>query len=154
MVKNRMLHPKSAIERLTLLRSRGSRGVLNLKWLRNQQMANIRRFFQRKKTAIHRAVMKAGKNLTIARLQEQGPDGEDNRVKSRREKRDTELETQWRSKVLHGRYSHELYKEEVDREASLIWLTDGFMYPETEGFFMAIQDGVIKTRNYQKYRYN
>ena len=25
------------------------------------------------------------------------------------------------------------------------------MYPETEGFFMAIQDGVIKTRNYQKY---
>jgi len=28
---------------------------------------------------------------------------------------------------------------------------DKFVYPKTEGFMMAIQNGVIKTRNYLKY---
>ena len=53
--------------------------------------------------------------------------------------------------MLHGKYAYyELNREEVDQDASLTWLLDGFLNRETE-FFMAIQDGVIKTKNYQKY---
>nr|CAI5855885.1 unnamed protein product [Callosobruchus analis]CAI5855886.1 unnamed protein product [Callosobruchus analis] len=32
-----------------------------------------------------------------------------------------------------------------------MWLTSGYLYPETEGFITAIQDGAIRTRNYEKH---
>lgn len=42
----------------------------------------------------------------------------------------------------------------ADRQASLMWLTNGFLHPEIEGFFSEIQDGVIRTKNYEKYVHN
>ena len=53
--------------------------------------------------------------------------------------------------MLHGRYPSELEKEEIDVEGSLRWLTDGFLSPETERFFKAMQDEVIGTTNYRNY---
>ena len=38
----------------------------------------------------------------------------------------------------------ELEQDGVDKRASVMWLTDGCMYPETEGF-------IIKTENYVNY---
>jgi hypothetical protein len=36
----------------------------------------------------------------------------------------------------------------MDEESSLQWLSAGYTYSEREGFAVAIQDQVIKTRNY------
>lgn len=38
--------------------------------------------------------------------------------------------------------------ELVGKQASLMWLTEGLLYPEMESLFIAIQDGVVKTKNY------
>ena len=140
MTKNRILHPKSAIERLTLPRKEGGRGVLDLKWSRDKQVLNIQKYFQKMKTKsdLHQAMIEADKGITIAQLQEIT----DPIPKAEREK---ELIDQWNRKVLHGRYPQELNTENIDKKASLLWLTKGFLFPETKGSLMAIQDGVVKT---------
>lgn len=61
-----------------------------------------------------------------------------------------EIET-WKNKTLHGRYPTALCDPAVDEDSSLLWLKDGYLHIETEGFITAIQDGVIRTRNYEKY---
>ena len=53
-------------------------------------------------------------------------------------------------KRLHGQYPAELEQDGVDKRASVMWLTDGYIYQETEGFMIGIQDGIIKTKNYVK----
>ena len=58
---------------------------------------------------------------------------------------------QWKQKSLHGRHPAEIEKEHIDKKTSLLWLQKGYLFPETEGFIMAIQDEVIRTRNYRKY---
>lgn len=59
----------------------------------------------------------------------------------------------WKQKTLHGKHPNQLQQEHIiiDSEASNAWLSKGNIYKETEGFMLAIQDQVIKTRNYQKY---
>jgi hypothetical protein len=57
----------------------------------------------------------------------------------------------WRHKPLHGRYANELRKPSINVDASIQWLTRGYLFPETEGFIIAIQDQVVATRNYLKY---
>lgn len=52
---------------------------------------------------------------------------------------------------MHGKYPKLLQSDEVDRVSSLMWLAEKQLYPETEGFVMAIQDRVIKTKNYEKH---
>jgi hypothetical protein len=150
MTRNKMLHPKSAVERLIITRNSGGRGVTNLQWIHGKQVANIRKYFQKKKSSskMHLAIVEADKKLTAVGLkdQEQGT-GE----QWRKEAHNVDLIEQWKRKTLHGRYPVELEQDGVDRKASLMWLTDGYLYPETEGFMIAIQDGVIKTRNYVKY---
>ena len=61
-----------------------------------------------------------------------------------RTKREAGLIDQWKRKVIHGIYPHEINTETVDKPASLMWFTDGFLYSETERSFIAIQDGVVK----------
>jgi len=39
----------------------------------------------------------------------------------------------------------------VDNESSLLWPSAGCTYPETEGFAVTVQDGAIKTNNYEKH---
>lgn len=57
----------------------------------------------------------------------------------------------WALKSLHGRHLQQLNQPNVDKKASNAWLRRGELFPETEGFMLAIQDQVIETRNYQKY---
>lgn len=54
-------------------------------------------------------------------------------------------------KALHGKFPHQLDQNHIDTSASYNWLTKGNIFGETEGFMIAIQDQVIKTRNYSKY---
>lgn len=39
----------------------------------------------------------------------------------------------------------------VDAEQSLKWLTDGGLFPETEGFYISIQDQIVATKNFRKH---
>ena len=59
--------------------------------------------------------------------------------------------TAWTQKALHERYPNEIRQPNVDKVASLRWLTDGVIFPDTEGFMVAIQDQVVLARNYCKY---
>ncbi|KAL0859464.1 hypothetical protein ABMA27_010634 [Loxostege sticticalis] len=58
---------------------------------------------------------------------------------------------EWARKSLHGRHRHDLCQPNVDKLASNAWLGRGELFPETEGFMIAIQDQIIETRNYQKH---
>jgi len=121
-----MLHPKSAIERLILPRSRGGRGVMNLQWLHDKQVSNIKKYFNKKKSIskMHQVIVEADRGLTTTRLREQEQETEE---KCKKEEYNRNLLKQWKRKTLHGRYPAELEQEGVDKKASVMWLTDGHM---------------------------
>ncbi|XP_039292599.1 ARF GTPase-activating protein GIT2 [Nilaparvata lugens] len=50
------------------------------------------------------------------------------------------LKADWQQKELHGRYYGLLCSDQTDKEQSTRWLTVGNLFPETEGFVLAIQD--------------
>uniref|UniRef100_A0A2H1VMW0 SFRICE_006526 n=1 Tax=Spodoptera frugiperda TaxID=7108 RepID=A0A2H1VMW0_SPOFR len=58
----------------------------------------------------------------------------------------TEKINRWRSKELHGRHLHDLEQPHIDIDASNKWLKLGSLFPETEGFMIAIQDQNDKCR--------
>ncbi|KAI5725906.1 hypothetical protein M8J77_021558 [Diaphorina citri] len=62
-----------------------------------------------------------------------------------------EKNMEWRSKPLHGRHPHDTDHTFVDKIASHAWLVNGALFPETEGFMVAIQDQVVNTKNYMKH---
>ena len=105
MTENRWWHPKSAIERLTLLRYKGERGITSLKWLKDCQIMKISKYFQKKKeeTTLHKARVEADRGITTARLQE--VENNENGVRSKGD-REEELIQQWRRKVVHGKYPY------------------------------------------------
>lgn len=51
---------------------------------------------------------------------------------------------------VHGRHYHELNHPQIDKKASNRWLLNREVFPESEGFMLAIQEQVIKTNNYKK----
>ena len=62
-----------------------------------------------------------------------------------------QLVVELREISLHGQHSLVQDQPNADKEASNSWLRRGELFPETEGFFVAIQDKVIGNRNYQKH---
>jgi len=63
----------------------------------------------------------------------------------------SKVNRQWSQKALHGRHPYDLSQQYIGTEASNKWLTNADLFAETEGFFTAIQDQFILTRNYKKY---
>lgn len=148
LTKFRAHHPKSAIERLTIPRAQGGRGLIDLSFLLHKQIVSLQKYFLEKQetSPLHRAVILADNGYTPLNLCTAVP--QDNTTKTERA---TSQINAWKQKALHGRHPYELSYENVDQDASNYWLTRGDLFPETEGFIMAIQDQVIATRNYLKY---
>ncbi|KAL0852393.1 hypothetical protein ABMA28_000587 [Loxostege sticticalis] len=73
------------------------------------------------------------------------------RMTIKREKGGREKLNTWRLKQLHGRHIHDIEQPHIDSIASNKWLKLGYLYPETEGFLISIQDQVVNTKNYRKY---
>lgn len=143
LTKYRMHHPKAAMERLYLSRKEGGRGLLDIKNLCNRQVVSMKKYFteRARHSPLHDAILKSDISYTPLNL-------------SKAEILPTIITTKdrvaaWRSKALHGRFPQSLDK--ADKEASVRWLRDGFLFGETEGFIQAIQDQVIATNNYKKY---
>lgn len=130
-----------------LPRAEGGRGLTDIKTLHNKQVLQLREYFLSRKSEslMHQAVCEADKHLTCLKLslQQYLTDEQQNPMK------DHIIE--WKKMALHGKHPQELCLPQVDKEASNTWLTKGDLYPETEGFVLAIQDQVIHTKNYVKH---
>lgn len=145
MTKYNIHHPKASTLRTTLPRKEGGRGLIDIANLHCSQLIKLRDFFYMKaeSTELHRAIKLADKNYTPLNLsltnKQLTPIG------------NAEKKLLWAQKELHGRHYNEMNQPHVDKEASNRWLRDGMLFPETEGFMVAIQDQVIGTNNYRKF---
>ena len=121
--------------------------MIDLKILWETQIMNIRDFFYTKvnSSEIHAAIVQIDKNYTPLNLAER------NKQYCTATEQEKQKIENWRRKELHGRHLHDLEAPHVDLEASNKWLQLGYLFPEIEGFNIAIQDQVIHTRNYGKY---
>ncbi|XP_044760829.1 uncharacterized protein LOC123318276 [Coccinella septempunctata] len=144
LTRARMHHPKSSCERVNLPRGSGCRGIVDIENLHNGQVENMRRYFySRRDRLLHHTIIQADNKLTPLDLKnERGHTYACNQQK---------LLSEWKSKQLHGRFCRALDEPHVDKPASVRWLTQGYLNPETEGSMIAIQDQVVKTRNYSKF---
>ena len=145
LTRNRQQHPKSAIERAILPRREGGKGLIDINAQHNLQINKMRTYFTNKANTsrLHSAIVHADNKYTPLNLQTQ-----DYQLTARTVE---DLIQTWKQKALHGRYPNEVSQPHVDKGASYAWLTHSGLYPETEGFIMAIQDQVINTRNYRKH---
>lgn len=148
LTKHRIQHPKSCIERTTLSRSEGGRGLIDITQMHNKQIENLRQYFYSKEDSeLHKAIAVADINLTPLNLGEEQP-GENFQLIRRNQE---EKINNWSQKILHGRFHSIIHEPHISKEFSLTWLIKGELQPETEGFNLAIQDQVIATKNYKKF---
>ncbi|KAI5735775.1 hypothetical protein M8J77_022519 [Diaphorina citri] len=137
-------HIHSATERLYLPRKDGGRGLLDLQMLYSKQMQKFRNYFINNRTDFMEYFKRADTYtpLKLASSTFTPPPA-----------RTTEqLKTDLQSGPMKGKYPKSLYNDpHVDKNLSTSYLTDGYLMSETEGFIHAIQDQVIKTRNYMRH---
>lgn len=132
--------------RMTLPREEGGRGITDLENLHNTQIRLLRAYFHQKRDSqLHIAICSSDVRYSPLNLGDTEPQ-QNEKVTSVVEKIDS-----WKRMALHGRHPNDLSDRHVDKSASNAWLTNGCLFPETEGFLVAIQDQVINTRNYQRY---
>jgi hypothetical protein len=143
MTKFRSLHPNSSATRLYLPRKEGGRGLLNLEKMCKAQVQNMRIALKSSNDELMKAVVEADERYTPLDLAHTSMD---NQIRSTRDNVE-----EWKSKELHGRFPKMLEEAYVDKKGTLQFLLKGQLYPETEGFVCAIQDRVIRTRNYEKH---
>ncbi|XP_063891872.1 uncharacterized protein LOC135117208 [Helicoverpa armigera] len=144
---HRKHHPRSCVQRMTLSRREGGRGIIDVVNLHNKQITNLRQYFYQhaQHSTLHELITLADNRLTPLNLADRNLQ-KNEKIVDNKEKIAT-----WKQKSLHGRHYHDLQQPHVDKNASNAWLQRGELFPETEAFMMAIQDQVIDTRNYQKY---
>ncbi|KAG7301002.1 hypothetical protein JYU34_015366 [Plutella xylostella] len=147
MTKSRKHHPRACVQRQTLPRGEGGRGLIDILNLHNKQIQTLRHYFHEKaKTSeIHNAIVHTDNKLTPLNLQDHNPQTNEKQTE------EAVKISEWTQKSLHGRHPHDLSQPNVDKLASHEWLRRGELFPETEGFMVAIQDQVIETKNYQKH---
>lgn len=143
LTKFRAHHPGAAVERLYLPRGSGGRGLINIQDLCRKQESQMREYFVTSENLLLRRISAADQNYTPLNLSDRGFNI------SFKTKEQTQQN--WKEKVLHGKFPHSISQPNIDKQRSLNWLEKGFLYPETEGFMIGIQDGVIRTRNYEKH---
>lgn len=142
LTKHGVHHPHSSTIRLYLPRHQGGRGLLSLEKIHQENITTLRNYFLKKNSPFFRAIQKADQDISALRLSGSYPQSVDRTIE--------DLIEEWCSKALHGRYPACLKKENINKKESLTYLTAGYLFPETEGRLMAIQDQVIPIRMYQK----
>ncbi|CAK1582479.1 unnamed protein product [Parnassius mnemosyne] len=147
MTKFRKHHPRSCLQRLTLPRKEGGRGLIDILNLHNRQIKALRQFFFSKteSSILHKIISQNDQNLTPLNLKDTTEQKNEKVIEDK-----TKL-LEWTQKSLHGRHRQDLCQINVDKEASNAWLNRGELFPETEGFMLAIQDQVVETKNYRKF---
>lgn len=149
LTKYNLHHPKAAIERMSLPRYMGGRGLIDIQQLLDKQIHSLQIFFHNKShsSPLHKSILNTDNHLTPLNLKNEVPQTTTN-INKIHLNRKVEI---WAQKELHGRHLNDLNQPYVDKIASNKWLSLGEIYAETEGFMIAIQDQVIHTKNYAKY---
>ncbi|XP_073962028.1 uncharacterized protein [Choristoneura fumiferana] len=147
MTAHRKHHPRSCIQRVTLQREEGGKGIIDISNLHNKQIISLRKFFfdRAQHSTLHSIVTQSDTRLTPLNLHDRNQQRNENITDTK------DKITAWQRKSLHGRHRHDLQLPHVDKKASNAWLLRGELFPETEAFMIAIQDQVIDTKNYQKH---
>ncbi|XP_045474936.1 uncharacterized protein LOC123680863 [Harmonia axyridis] len=135
-------HPHSSVARLYLQRHLGGRGMLNLETSHNKSVIKLREYFMKQNLPFVRALRSVDVGCSPLRLSDS-----DFALPIRTQQN---LQEEWKAKVLHGRYPNNLDNSNVNKKESLTYLKAGYLFPETEGRLLAIQDQVIPTRSYLK----
>ncbi|XP_045463805.1 uncharacterized protein LOC123673363 [Harmonia axyridis] len=135
-------HPHSSVARLYLQRHLGGRGLLNLETSHNKSVIKLREYFMKQNLPFVRALRSVDVGCSPLRLSDS-----DFALPIRTQQN---LQEEWKAKVLHGRYPNNLDNSNVNKKESLTYLKAGYLFPETEGRLLAIQDQVIPTRSYLK----
>lgn len=143
MTKHGMLHPNSAIERIYLPRLEGGRGLTSLVAANLKEREKLIKYFRNTNSPVHKRVAVWDKKITALNLANPAPPETENQLE--------QMRINWQGKALHGRFYTSLHQTEVDMKASNTYLAAGYLFPETEGTMLAIQDQVIRTRTYSKH---
>jgi hypothetical protein len=129
---------------MTLPRCEGGRGILDVKNLHNKQIINLRNYFyQKREIALYQAIIKADKKYTPVDLA--------NKNLVINIKTEEQIKQKWATKPIHEKHYQDLNNKYVDKELSNKWLDSCNLFSEMEALMIAIQDGVLPTRNYQKH---
>lgn len=146
LTEHRSHHPHGCLQRLYLPRTNGGRGLLDIKRLHSKISNGMREYFYKNmdESPLLAAIVKKDKNYTPLNLENRNAQiGGGSTV--------PELIEAWARKELHGRHLNSIQQEHIDFNASNMWLQNGDLFPETEGFVLSIQDHVIATLNYRRY---
>ncbi|KAL1446559.1 hypothetical protein WDU94_012428 [Cyamophila willieti] len=144
LTRYRSHHVHSATERLYLPRREGGRGLMDLQNVYSKQVVKLRTYFENKRSKFI-SYFKQADIFTPLRLS-------NSTFTSPIMKTNEDMKTTLMSGVMKGRYPKILYNDpQIDRVLSTSYLQDGYLMSETEGFIHAIQDQVMKTRNYMKH---
>lgn len=147
LTKHRKHHPKSCVQRLTLPRQEGGRGMIDIHNLHNKQILSLRTYFhdKSKHSPLHKHIIDLDKKLTPLNLQDKNTQTNEHLITVQQKI------AAWADKALHGRHRACLSQQYVDKDKSNEWLKRGELFPESEGFMLAIQDQIIATRNFRKF---
>ncbi|KAL1448253.1 hypothetical protein WDU94_000033 [Cyamophila willieti] len=144
LTRYRSHHVHSATERLYLPRREGGRGLMDLQNVYSKQVVKLRTYFENKRSKFI-SYFKQADIFTPLRLS-------NSTFTPPIMKTNEDMKTTLMSGVMKGRYPKILYNDpQIDRVLSTSYLQDGYLMSETEGFIHAIQDQVMKTRNYMKH---
>ncbi|XP_044757740.1 uncharacterized protein LOC123315901 [Coccinella septempunctata] len=143
LTKHGLLHPNSAVERIYLPRRTGGRALSSLEDTCQREEKNIIDYFRKRNNPVHQWVTTYQQTSNRA--------GTSPPVEPEMENRLERLKQSWQSKSLHGSFYASLQQQEVDRTKSHTYLMQGYLYPQTEGTLMVIQDQVVPTRIYAKH---
>lgn len=143
LTKSGQHHPKSAIERLYLPRDKGGRGLINLEQAYEEEIKKLTSYFKNSTQPLLKTLCNLDKKFSPLCL---GKMSSESKTMINPE---TFLEN-WAAKTIHGRFYHNLYQTDVALRESCLYLTEGYLFPESEGMLLSIQDQVVHTRVYRK----
>lgn len=103
----------------------------------------MREYFLHDTSPLLQSILKADKSFTPLDLASPG--------RTTESLTNAEYINRWKEKVLHGKYPAQLSSDNVDKQVSISFIRNGYLQPETEGFLFAIQDKVMRTRNYERH---
>lgn len=135
-------HPHASVAKLYLQRHQGGRGLVGLESTHNRSIMKLKDYFRKQSSPYFRTLCQIDDGYTPLKLSRDyfTPSVVENQ----------QLQDEWMGKALHGRYPNSLEEENVDKKESLTYLRAGYLFPDTEGRLLAIQDQVIPTRSYLK----
>ena len=138
MTMNGMLHPKSDVDRLYVVRQRGGR-----------RLQSVLETVQSEENSLRWYVKNSQEQLLKAVHKQQDINNDIIKPSEYKDQKRREREVKWHEKVMHGQFFRDT-DGIVDRTKSWLWLQNGDLKKGTEELFMAAKEHAIRT-NYVKH---